>query len=226
MNSLHDVKAAVDTWLSDLASVVPVLLAVIMANLMDGDPLWLFLMAASGSGKTELLRALSLIPQVYALSNLMPQTLISGKDGTSLLLKLDKKILVLKDFGTVLSMHRDSRQEILAQLREVYDGTYVKVFGTGKVVRWSGKVGFIAGVTPIIDLHHGVAQVLGERFVQFRLAPSNGVAVAQAAMRHQGREVAMRDELANAFAGFFEGRAVPGPPADYEAGRGSTPEVP
>src|SRR5438046_1578624 len=84
----------------------------------------------------------------------------------------------VKDFTTVLTLHRDKRGEILAQLREIYDGHYRKEFGNGKVVDWTGKIGLIAGVTPIIDTYHAVNQVLGERFVCFRIKSESGAAVA------------------------------------------------
>lgn len=213
--SVQEVVAAVREWLllERPGEIARVLLAVIVANRLQSNPLWMFLITPPGGGKTELLKALREIPEVYLLSSLTPQTFISGKadEGKelSLLPRLSGKVLVLKDFTTVLTMHRDSRQEILAQLREIYDGLYSKRFGTGKEVRWEGKVGFIAGVTPVIDTHHTLYQVLGERFIQYRLPMSDGIKAAKAAMRQRGREQAMEQALRDAFAGFFTGRVMP-----------------
>jgi hypothetical protein len=129
---------------------------------------------------------------------------------SNLLLKLDGKTLTLKDFTTVLTMHRDKRGEILAQLREIYDGHYRKEFGNAKVVDWTGKLGLVAGVTPIIDTYTSVTQVLGERFLLYRLAAPDALAVARRSMRQQGHEPEMRREVREAIAAFLAALPRPG----------------
>jgi hypothetical protein len=128
---------------------------------------------------------------------------VRGKEQPSLLTRLDGRILTLKDFTTILTMHRDKRSEILAQLREIYDGAYRKEFGNGVVVDWTGKVGLIAGVTPIIDTHYTVNQVLGERFLLYRMPADSAVTVARRAMSQQGCESIMRQELRKAVSDLF-----------------------
>lgn len=207
---LPDVHAVYGRWLRlHDPEVVDVTLAAVAANLLDGDPLWLFLVAPPSGLKTELIRPLAALDQVYPLSNLTAQTFASGYERpkghgeVSLLLKLDGKILTLKDFTTVLTMHRDKRGEILAQLREIYDGHYRKEFGNGKVVDWTGKLGLIAGVTGIIDTQYVVNQVLGERFLLYRIPAAAELEVAESAMSQQGLESMMRTELREAVAAFF-----------------------
>jgi hypothetical protein len=197
---LADVEAVYMKWyqLDDLEPV-HVALGTVAANQLEGDPLWQFLVAAPGSLKTEIIRSLSGIDCIYPLSNLTPQTFASGfqtkGEEPSLLMKLDGRVLSLKDFTTVLTMHRDKRGEILAQLREIYDGHYRKEFGNAKVVDWTGKLGLIAGVTPIIDTYHSVAQVLGERFLLYRLRAPDALTVAKRSMRQQGAESVMREQI-------------------------------
>jgi hypothetical protein len=118
------------------------------------------------------------------------QTFVSGFKGknSSLLERLDAKglsFLLLKDFTTVLSLHRDARSEILGALREIYDGEYSKDFGNGQSVSWSGRLGFLAGVTPVIDRHHQVLAVLGQRFLMLRLPRRTGTPHQQG-IGHQG----------------------------------------
>jgi len=145
---LAEVKAVVNKWLSlEDDTVVDVMLAVVVANRLNTDPSWLLVVGPPSSAKTEILRALTGHPKAYFLSNLTPTTLVSGLKPKgklpepSLLPKLDGKTLVLKDFTTVLSMRHDNQAEILAQLREIYDGSYSKAFGNGKVINWEGHVG-------------------------------------------------------------------------------------
>ncbi len=210
--SLEDIEKTVQKWLIlDSIDIVRVLLATIIGNKLNGDPIWLFVIAPPSSAKTELIRALDGIPEVYPLSDLTAQTFISGMKGPdkSLLPKLHNKILTLKDFTTVLSIFRESRQAILSQLREIADGSYVKRFGTGKELRWRGKIGFIAGVTQVIDIHYAVYQILGERFIQYRLADPDPKLVVKKARENAGKEKEMRQELKDKFADFIASLEIP-----------------
>lgn len=201
-------------------SVVNVALATLVGNTIAGDPLWVVLVSPPSNGKTELLVAASRTPKAYLLSTLTKNTLISGQrlveagavqaaDGSiesgrpepSLLRRLDGKTLIVKDFGTILGLHRDEGNVILGLLREVYDGRVVKSFGTGKVFRWEGKMGFLAGVTPAFDRHSAVQAILGERFLLYRIpARDRELRREQARMALQaaGGEPAHRETLAKA----------------------------
>jgi len=189
--------------------VVRYLLALVVANRLPGDPVWGFIIAPSGGTKTELLNSLNGVPEIYPLSDLTPQTFLSGytrNKKASLLKKLQPgTILTLKDFTTVLSMHRDSRQAILSQLREIADGSYRKEFGTGESIVWEGKLGFIAGCTPVIDQHQSVYGLLGERFLQIRPPLPKREALAKAARNTAGKETRMRSELREAMASCIAG---------------------
>ena len=212
--TLRDVHAAFARWL-ELPPVelgpphesIDVALAVVTANRMEGDPLWMFLVAPPSGGKTEVLRALDDVPDVYPLSSLTAQTFASGfeRKGTeaSLLPKIDGKTLTMKDFGTVLSMYREKKAEILAQLREIYEGSFAKEFGNGKQFRWAGKVGFLAGVTPITDREFSLNQVLGERFLLLRVKCADPRALARRAMAQRQRESDQRRVLRQIVAEFL-----------------------
>jgi len=198
-SALHDVIDVARKWLCfEDYSVIEVCLAAIVANKLPTDPFWLFLISPSGGSKTELFRALK-GKYTYELSDLTEHTLISGhitngKD-PSLLPKLSGKVLIMKDFTTVLSMRYEERLKILATMREIHDGYIDKAFGTGKKFTWKGKVGFVAGVTPVIDKQHGVMSLLGPRFVQFRINHHDRNKETRKAMDNMGKETQMRKEL-------------------------------
>lgn len=188
--------------------LLEVILAAVLANRLPGDPLWLLVVAAPSSAKTEILRALSKVPFIYPLSSLTAQTFLSGQKGTkdaSLLPRLSNRVLVMKDFGTVLTLYREARAEIFAQLREIYDGSFSKAYGTGQEKRWEGRVGFVAGVTEAIDSQQTVHSVLGERFLLFRPDSEERQDIARRALRNAGTEIQMRQELSGAMQGFFAG---------------------
>jgi len=213
--TLGDVHAGFREWLAQPApelaapfETVDLALATIVANRLDGDPLWLFLVAPPSGGKTEVIRSLDGVPDVYPLSSLTAQTFASGFERkgveSSLLPKLDGKTIAMKDFGSVLTMYREKRAEILGQLREIYDGGFVKDFGNGKSFRWQGKVGLLAGVTPIIDREYAVNQALGERFLLYRLKSAPARELARRAIAQLHHEADQRRTLRLRVAEFLE----------------------
>ncbi len=218
-NSFADLEATINKWLLiNDPGIIRVLTACVLSNRLKTDPVWLFIVTASGGTKTELLRGLNKIHDIYPISDLTPQTFLSGEKGNknaSLLHRLPKEVIItMKDFTTVLTMHRDKRHAILSQLREIYDGQYRKEFGTGETKDWSGKVGFIAGVTSVIDHHYGVYQALGERFIQYRPTQPDPIKLSLRAIGNNGNEEAMREEIQTAFADFINGVQIPEEPME------------
>ncbi|MCA1702022.1 MAG: hypothetical protein LC808_01615, partial [Actinobacteria bacterium] len=116
-------------------------------------------------------------------------------------------ILALKDFTSILSMHRDKRAELLAAMREIFDGSWTRNVGTegGRTLTWSGKLGLIAGCTAAIDSYHGVMATMGERFILYRLPTIDPIQQARQALANTGRVRAMREELGVAVTGLFAG---------------------
>jgi len=96
-----------------------------------------------------------------------------------------------------------SQGSSFAQLREVYDGAYSKAYGTGEQKRWEGRVGFVAGVTQVIDGQQAVHTILGERFLFYRPQTEARQEIARKALRNTGTEVKMRKELAESVEGFM-----------------------
>ncbi|MGD0949914.1 MAG: hypothetical protein ABSA52_21095 [Candidatus Binatia bacterium] len=219
--SLDNVVAVFRRWLHlpDLTALYAVLAAVV-ANLMPGDVVWLLLIGPSGSGKTELLMALAGLAYVYVVGVLTEAALLSGvskKDKTAgskggLLREIGEfGIIVWKDLTSLLSMNRDRLVAVLAALREIADGSWARDVGTdgGQRLTWTGKVGLIAGVTPIIDRFHNVIGAMGERFVYLRLPVVEAEEQSRRALKHVGTEAQMRRELAEVVSGFFAGLTIP-----------------
>jgi hypothetical protein len=148
------------------------------------------------------------------ISTLTPSTLVSGhkrkndKDGNlspdpSLLPKLNNKLVLIKDFTSILSMRHENREEIISQLREAYDGQYSKMFGTGKQFNWKGKFGLLAASTPYYDSCYGVIGSMGDRFLLYRTESSNGFNMARQARLIVGQENQTRLEIQDAFHKFI-----------------------
>lgn len=201
--SLNEVKEAAENFLLlEDTNIIDVACAIYVANKFPSDPLWMFLTGPPSSAKTEILRAMDGHDNVTLLSSLTPQTLISGKrikgaGNQSLLPKLNGNLLIVKDFGTILSMYREARGEIFAQLREIYDGQYSKAFGTGESIEWKGKLGILAATTPVIDKYLAVNQMLGERFLHYRVGDENALGIAGCAFRNVFEEEDDREIFRN-----------------------------
>jgi hypothetical protein len=218
--ALAGVVGVFKRWLEhpDLDALYAVLAAVI-ANRADGDPVWLLIVAPPSSGKTEVIMPLAVLDDVTVAGTLSPAALLSGTpkaeraaDATGGLLRQvgDRGILVNKDFGTVLAMRHETRAEVMQALRDIYDGHYDRAIGSdgGRQLVWEGHCGFIAGCTPAIDEHHAVVAALGDRYVMLRLALTDETRQATRALDASGDEPAMRDALATAVAGILDHTAA------------------
>ncbi len=223
---IDDVLEVFKRWLFlPDAGLVYVTCAAVAANRVpDFDPTWLIVVGPAGSAKTETLSATSRLDDVHVVGTLTEPSLLSGtprKDTASdasggLLREIGEHgIIVLKDFGSVLSMHREQRASVIAALRELYDGSWTRLLGVdgGRRLHWQGRLGLLAGATGVLDQHHGVMAQLGERFLLYRITVDDAAAMARSSLAHQGREREMRRELSDAVAGLFAGLDLSEPPA-------------
>lgn len=170
--SYDDVVTTFRKWLYLETTVgIEITLAVVASQAIEGPPVWMFLVAPPGGGKTEILSSLIGLESIYLQSSLTPHALISGANwkgdqDPSLIPRLNGKVLVIKDFTSILSMRDTEKDEIFGILRDAYDGRCGKVFGTGIERAYESRFTVLAAVTPrIYDLsqqHHS----LGERFLK------------------------------------------------------------
>jgi hypothetical protein len=200
-SGLESVLAAFDELLL-MPEHGPILVALagVVANYASGDVVWPLLVGPPGCGKSEIVTSLTSAPNVRALSSLTPQTLLSGferkGEPASLLLQIGPfGILAFKDLTTILTMHREARSQIFGQLREVADGKTEKAFGNGLRVEWEGKLGLVAGVTPIIDEQHAFLAVMGERFMLYRLPEVSRRDVSRRSLARRGHEPELRQRI-------------------------------
>jgi hypothetical protein len=220
--TIDNLIAVFDKWLI-LKDHTPIyaMLGTVAANLLPGDPVWLGVIGPPSSAKTELLNSISGLPHVIQAATVTPSGLLSGtpdkqKDKGArggLLRQIDGfggfGIICLKDFGSVLSMHAETRAETLAALREVYDGAWTRHLGSagGKTLAWKGKVAIVFASTEVIDAHHSVIGSMGDRFLLCRLKPIAGRKQFKRALKHVDGSISqMRKELAGVVTRLFAKR--------------------
>jgi hypothetical protein len=194
-------------YVPDHAPII-IALATVFSNKLSGDPLWMFLVGPPSTIKSEIIRSFGDKEDdlVFPLSTLTPNTFVSGySEGESLAPKIDGKILTMKDFTTILQKTNDVRNEILAQLREIYDGYISKA--TGGDASYQNvhlKITVLAGVTPIIDVYDSVQSLLGDRFLKFRVVAGDSKKTGKAATKAAGKEAEIRKELRGLMRAFLE----------------------
>jgi hypothetical protein len=158
--------------------------------------------ATSRLGVTHIISTLT---SDAALLSATPRKQRSNTATGGLLRKIGKRgIMVVKDFTSILSTDRNVRSSILAALREIHDGQWVRNVGTdgGQTLTWNGRIVVIGACTTAWDQAHAVVSTMGDRFVLIRSDSHVGrIAGGRSAMRHAGDEARMREELAAAVAG-------------------------
>lgn len=152
-------------------------LAIIFATLfavqIPGDPLWLFVIAPAGSGKTLILTSLSSSPYAFYQSRVRASSIVSGfpvPDGhdPSLIRRFMGRCVIFKDWTEIVSMPRGDQEDLYGIMRGAFDGRVDVHYGNGiDRVYDPCYFGVIAGVTPII--HRDQRATLGERFLKYDL---------------------------------------------------------
>lgn len=165
----------------------------ILANRLDNAKTWVFLMGPSSSGKSEILMSVSGSEDVYPLDSLTEHSLVShykGTTDTSLLPRLNRKTMVIKDASVITSMNPNIREGVFNQLRAIYDGSFDAVSGMGEK-RLKSSFGIIAGCTPAFEKLRTLESALGERFFYFRLRLKD----YKGAMKKSEKHIAHQSEV-------------------------------
>ncbi|MFH0300997.1 ArsR family transcriptional regulator [Bradyrhizobium sp. 31Argb] len=216
---LDEVHDTFRRWLGDDYDIetLDAVLATAACEQLPGDPPWLLVIAGSGNAKTETVQSLSAIgahtvstiSSDGALLSASPQKQKAKTATGGLLRKIGRRgILVIKDFTSILSTSREIRGAILAALREIHDGRWVRNVGTdgGQTLEWEGRIVVVGACTTAWDQAHSVVASMGDRFVVIRPNSRKGrINGGLQAMRNTGSEVAMREDLADAVAGLMNG---------------------
>lgn len=192
-----------------------VLLGALAANMLDGHTVWLMLVGPPSCGKTELLTATLDVPGTKAVGSITGEAaFLSGTKGkersaeaTGGLLREtgSRGCLIWEEFTAVLSLPRERLGEVLAVLRQVYNGHYPRRIGGegGRVLEWKGRLAVLAGCTPAIDQAYKIGSEMGERFVMYRFEESPGWGAANRSL-HNLEPQKMKAELRGLVKAFFE----------------------
>ncbi len=175
--------------------ILKLLIATIIGNQLDNDPIWLMLVTSSSGGKSEILNTLSDIQigghnLIFPISDLTPNTFASGMKRTgketSLLLRMPPgAIMTFKDFTSMLSKRQEDRTVIMGQMREIYDQQYIKETGNGDPIKWKGKVGALAASTEVIYQYLEDLSSMGDRFIMYSIKQPKSLELLKFSMQYK-----------------------------------------
>lgn len=163
----------------DFENAIKVSLATALSHKIPGNNnVWMFLVGASGSGKTEICE-MFMESKKHTLwqSTLTSKSLISGLGlgksliDPSILARVNQKCLIVNDFTTVLDSEYE-RKEVFSILRDAYFGFVRRPFGNGERI-YNSKFSCLFGVTPVIQQYNNTP--LGERFLRYRMPVLEGI---------------------------------------------------
>lgn len=170
---------------------------------LEDIPVWLLVIGSPGAGKTELaINILKHLPKVVAITELTVNSFLSGfKENIGILKQLKSTkvkgvdvsngIFAFSDLtSTLLSKDEKMRNDIVGDMRRIYDGSIEKHTGNKpKPITWTGKVTCIGAVTQAIEKMRKVSSEMGERWLSMQWKIHNNyTAYALKAMRQVDNE--------------------------------------
>jgi len=197
-----------DVYYVEDTSFIEVVTAAVVSNKIPGDPLWMMVVGASSSGKSEIINAMLGVDYVHQVSTLTTNTFLSGmsKKGeeTSLLKRIGNGVIAMKDFTSIISLPSETKMKVMGDLREVYDGHMTKETGTGDKLEWGpgNKMGLVAGTTDEIYQVEEQFSRMGSRWLNYKMPKQSRKDTTHTSMDHTAKIRAMRQDIQDAFTQF------------------------
>lgn len=206
LKSLRELKNRLDKhFIIDDWMAVNLIMATTASHKLAGEMLWVRVIGASGSGKTELLRSLA-VQEDYCetMEALTPSSIRRGYNpqgkGTlpRLLDRIDGKLVITKELAPLLTKAKDEKVQVFGLLRSVHDGTLDADYGSEEGhIRQKTHFDWLLASTSYIDRQSQLEAQLGNRFIDIRWgSPIDRRAVVDKAMFNDPELPSIRAEIA------------------------------
>lgn len=177
-------------------------------KLTSPENIMALLIGASSAGKSEILRAFLQSGEIK-IDDVTPKSFVSGYEDTEekipqLAAKLKDNIWYIPDLTCIQSRTAEDRAQILSDIRLINDGRISKAYGTKKThdIDTSHNT-LIAASTPAIDSTILQDQLLGTRWLPYRLETGNRFSIMGKIDETEQQLPVMREAL-HVSTGMFE----------------------
>ena len=195
-----------DNFVMDDWQAVDILLGLVVAHQVPHtEMLWVKLIGASGTGKTEILRAVETLDYAAKVEHITPASLRGGykfdRRGEPLLLeRINGKLAVTKEFAVLLTARKEDRNTVFGLMRAIHDGELSSDFGSREGhLHQETKFDWIIGTTDYVERERQLEQSLGSRFIDIRWqTPGERERLAHCAVGNDVQLGRIRGELAQA----------------------------
>jgi energy-coupling factor transporter ATP-binding protein EcfA2 len=194
-------------------TILDLMCAIAISVYTKSDSIWLLIIGAPSSGKTEFVNTLAGLEYAHQVSTLTENAFLSGMGGSdgkekSLLHKIgDNGLLLMKDYTSILSLKEELRKKILGDMREIYEQHLSKSTGNGRDMEWKGKINFVGAVTDSIYLNEGDDASMGRRTIDYVMPTFSDtvrIKMAKRSSRNIGDANVKREKIRVMFAEFIE----------------------
>lgn len=191
---------------------VDILLATAVSHKVPAtEMLWLRIIGASGTGKTELLRTLiSQDSYCITMESITAGSIRRGhrtkRDEPTLLERISGKLVITKEFASMLTKNPDAQKEVFGLLRSVHDGEIDSDYGSEQgYLHQVSRFDWIVGTTQYIDRQRQLETQLGSRFIDIRWgSPINRDKAVNMAIENDAGLTAIRSKLAGQMTDIIE----------------------
>ena len=167
-NTLMHVYRQDLTLTQSLEDCIAVSMAVHISSVLDGEPLWLYVVGSPSSGKSTLCELLG-SDETHSRALSKFTGLVSGcRQGTHLIPMLQGKCVIVKDGTLLLESNPQQLSNVYGELRDLYDGSLNAEYRNGVSASFSNiSFSMLIGITERIYSLNMAA--LGERFLHCKL---------------------------------------------------------
>lgn len=156
--------------------VETVLSTYISKELGKANPLWLLLVGAPSSNKTQLVTLLRHAPDTLAVDVMTSNPFISGakqsENPQDLLPQLDGKCFIVKDYTSFFGRSEETVKQLLSDLVSIYDGEFTKHSSSRGTVEYQATFSHIGCVTSEgLKMRQKYMNMVGARFLTMRIPP-------------------------------------------------------
>ncbi len=175
--TFEEVAEAVERYLPNMTTALKLILAIATSGTRDNRVmLWLLLVGAPSSGKTDLVRLIKNDSSVLSLDNLTLNSFISGERETSkekvydLLKELNHKCLVIKDWTVIFSLDERMTKKIIGDMVGAYDKSLSKFSSRRGNISYNSQFSHLGCITPAtLNKHHQYLNMIGPRFLSYAI---------------------------------------------------------